>query len=153
MVLKREGLTMEGNKPKHVALSTYIWCRVILYIGKLYIYIYVYICILNFKLSPCSECCLFSFGWFPGVWFIYADVSEHFICSIFKGRCEVTSHLPLKMEQIECSETSAYIIQTPGNHPKENKNHIYIYMCVCVYVCIYVYVYIYIYNWEIVRSG
>ena len=34
-----------------------------------------------------------------------------------------TSHLPLKMEQIECSETSAYINQTPGNHPKENKQH------------------------------
>jgi len=26
-----------------------------------------------------------------------------------------------KMEQIECSETSAYTNQTPGNHPKENK--------------------------------
>ena len=25
------------------------------------------------------------------------------------------------MEQLECSETSAYINQTPGNHPKENK--------------------------------
>jgi hypothetical protein len=24
------------------------------------------------------------------------------------------------MEQIECSETSAYKIQTPGNHPEEN---------------------------------
>ena len=45
-------------------------------------------CFLDFKLSPCSECCLFSFGWFPGVWFIYADVSEHSICSIFKSRCE-----------------------------------------------------------------
>ena len=29
-------------------------------------------------------------------------------------------HLPMKMEQIECSETPAYIIQTPGNYPKEN---------------------------------
>ena len=27
------------------------------------------------------------------------------------------------MEQIEFSETSAYINQTPGNHPKENKQH------------------------------
>ena len=27
------------------------------------------------------------------------------------------------MEQIECSETSAYINQMPGNHPKENKQH------------------------------
>jgi len=26
----------------------------------------------------------------------------------------------MKMEQIECSESSAYIIQTPGNYPKEN---------------------------------
>jgi hypothetical protein len=28
--------------------------------------------------------------------------------------------LPMKMEQIECSETSACKIQTPGNHPEEN---------------------------------
>ena len=41
------------------------------------------------ELKNNSFCCLFSFGWFPGVWFIYADVSEHCICSIFKGRCEV----------------------------------------------------------------
>jgi hypothetical protein len=26
----------------------------------------------------------------------------------------------MKMEQIECSETSALKIQTPGNHPEEN---------------------------------
>jgi hypothetical protein len=26
----------------------------------------------------------------------------------------------MKMEQIECSETSAYKIQTPGHHPEEN---------------------------------
>jgi len=25
----------------------------------------------------------------------------------------------MKMEQTECSETSAYKIQTPGNHPQE----------------------------------
>ena len=36
--------------------------------------------------SNIKECCLFSFGWFPGVWFINADVTEHPICSIFKGR-------------------------------------------------------------------
>jgi len=29
-------------------------------------------------------------------------------------------YLPLKMEQTECSETSAYKIQTPGNYPKES---------------------------------
>jgi len=26
----------------------------------------------------------------------------------------------MKMEQTECSETSAYKFQTPGNHPKES---------------------------------
>ena len=31
----------------------------------------------------------------------------------------------MKMEQIECSETSAYINQTPGNHPKEKKQQQY----------------------------
>jgi hypothetical protein len=30
----------------------------------------------------------------------------------------------MKMEQIECSETSAYKIQTPGNHPEENIQHV-----------------------------
>jgi hypothetical protein len=29
-------------------------------------------------------------------------------------------HLPLKMEPIQCSETSAISIQTSGKHPKEN---------------------------------
>jgi hypothetical protein len=29
----------------------------------------------------------------------------------------------MKMEQIERSETSAYKIQTPGNHPEENIQH------------------------------
>jgi len=35
-------------------------------------------------------------------------------------KCDTSYHLPMKMEQIECSETSAYIIQTPGNYPKGN---------------------------------
>jgi len=29
----------------------------------------------------------------------------------------------MKMEQTECSETSEYKIQTPGNHPKETIQH------------------------------
>ena len=32
--------------------------------------------------------------------------------------------LPMKMEQTECSETSAYKLQTPGNYPKESIQHI-----------------------------
>jgi hypothetical protein len=30
------------------------------------------------------------------------------------------TYLPIKMEQMECSETSAYKIQTPGNYPEES---------------------------------
>jgi hypothetical protein len=29
----------------------------------------------------------------------------------------------MKMEQAECSETSAYKIQTPGNYPEESIQH------------------------------
>jgi len=35
---------------------------------------------------------------------------------------------PMKMEQ--CSETSAYTIQTPGNYPKENIQHVLGYLTV-----------------------
>ena len=30
------------------------------------------------------------------------------------------TNLPMKMEQTECCETSAYKIQMPGNYPEEN---------------------------------
>jgi len=33
------------------------------------------------------------------------------------------TYLPMKMEQTECSETSAHKIQTPENYPKENTQH------------------------------
>ena len=36
------------------------------------------------------------------------------------GGMNTSYHLPMRMEQIECSETSAYKTQTPGNYPKEN---------------------------------
>jgi hypothetical protein len=33
------------------------------------------------------------------------------------------SYPPMKMEQMQCSETSAYNIQTPGNYPEDNIVH------------------------------
>jgi hypothetical protein len=36
---------------------------------------------LDLKLSPCSECCMLSSGWFTCVWSLYADVSEHSVPS------------------------------------------------------------------------
>jgi len=44
--------------------------------------------------------------------FLYPDVSEHSVCSIFIG-------LLMKMEQTVCSETLAHKIQTMVNRPKE----------------------------------
>ena len=49
----------------------------------------------DFKLPPCSECCILSVGWFPGVWILCADVSEHYSISIGG----VSSLPPMKMEQ------------------------------------------------------
>ena len=54
-----------------------------------------------------------------------ADVSEHFIGSIFIGRSmKYFIALPMKMEPTESSETSAFSTQTPGKFPKENALHI-----------------------------
>ena len=47
---------------------------------------------------------------------LIADVSEPSINSIFIG-------MPMKMELIEGSETSAISIVTPGNYRKENILH------------------------------
>jgi hypothetical protein len=41
--------------------------------------------ILDFNVSPCSESCVFSFGFSPGVRLSFADVSEPSVRSIFKG--------------------------------------------------------------------
>ena len=78
--------------------------------------------ILDFKLPPCSGSYILSFGWLPGVWILYADVSEHSVYSIFIGGVSRKKFLPTyttNEEGTEGSETSAYKIQTPGDHPKE----------------------------------
>ena len=59
--------------------------------------------LLDFKLSPCFEYCMYSFGYFPGVrlWYFVLYIQ------------------PLKMELIEGSETSENHNRTPGKYPKE----------------------------------
>ena len=59
-------------------------------------------------------CCRLSSGCFSGVCILYANVSEHTLCSIFRGTSD---------DRTEYSETSAYKIQTLGNHPKERIKH------------------------------
>jgi len=70
--------------------------------------------IFYFKHLPCRECGTLSFAWFPGVWILYADDSEHHVCSIFLGNVNKTTY----EDGTVCSETSAYKTQRPGNHPK-----------------------------------
>jgi hypothetical protein len=41
--------------------------------------------LLDSKLSSCSEDCIISLRWIPGVWILYAEVSEHTVSSIFIG--------------------------------------------------------------------
>ena len=67
----------------------------------------------DFRLSPCSECCMHSSGLFPGVWILCADVSEH----------SVPSSYPYE-DGTECSETSEYKFQTSGNYPEESIKHL-----------------------------
>jgi len=64
------------------------------------------------------SCDKLSSGYFPGVWVLKTDVSEHCIGSIF-NRWLKLQHL-LKMELIQCSETSVFNTQTPGNYPEDN---------------------------------
>ena len=68
-----------------------------------------------FQTFPVCECFVLSFERFFGVWILCDDLSEQ------------TSHLhwscvrtwPLKMEEIDYSETSAYKMHTSWHHPKE----------------------------------
>jgi hypothetical protein len=57
---------------------------------------------------------LFS-GLFPDVWILYSDFSEQSFCSY--------TFLLMKMDQTDCSETSAYKIQTSANYPEERTQH------------------------------
>jgi hypothetical protein len=56
-----------------------------------------------------------SSGYFPGVWVLKADVSEHCHSSL-------TLHHLLKMEPTQYSETSASNTQTPGKYPEGNSS-------------------------------
>jgi len=40
----------------------------------------------------------------------------------------------MKMEHTQCSETSAYKLQTPGNHPKESiQNPVFFLLVICTH--------------------
>ena len=51
-------------------------------------------------------------------------VFTHINTPTFSNLVILYTYPPKKMEQTECSETSAYKIQMPGNYPEENIQHI-----------------------------
>jgi hypothetical protein len=80
-----------------------------------------------------SNLCLFwmlcaSSGLFSSVCSLNANVLEHCVCPISIGgwvwsitRLVIPhTYLPMKVEQTECSETLAFKIQMPGNHPEDS---------------------------------
>jgi hypothetical protein len=74
--------------------------------------------ILDFKLSPYCECCVLSSGLFPGVCSLNFSVLEHSVSSSLASR--IHTYWPMEMEQTQCSETLAFKLQTPVNHPEES---------------------------------
>jgi hypothetical protein len=78
--------------------------------------------ILDFKLSPCYECCILSFGWLPSNWILCDNASEHCLFHLHR------SWQTMKMEHTECSKMSAHKIQMLGNHAKDRtQQHSYCY--------------------------
>jgi hypothetical protein len=70
------------------------------------------IIILDFKLSPFSECFMLFFGNSPA--------SEFSMPTFRNTLFHLHHYLPIKIEKTECSETLAYKIQTPENYPEES---------------------------------
>jgi hypothetical protein len=79
----------------------------------------------------CAACCLMYV--IRNQTYEYMKFNNHFFIVCFlRGNSPASEFympsfrntLPMKMEQTECSETSAYKIQTPGNFPKESIQHL-----------------------------
>jgi len=68
---------------------------------------------LDFKLSPCSLCSMFSFGVFP------RRLSSKSRCFGTLYQSHLHRQVPMKMEPIESSETSAFKTQTPVKTQKK----------------------------------
>jgi len=92
-------------------------------LNSLHPLIFMALCLIMLSEEQLFLVVFFLMGDSPASEFLYADVSEHTVCSVFKGGVIFLVTPPMKMEQTVCSETSAYKIQTPRNHPKERIQH------------------------------
>ena len=70
--------------------------------------------ILDFKLSPCSEYCILSYGWFPGVWILLNSCSRDLRIwnSLFQNIDTFTP--PMKMEQVVPNRRHVHITYEDG---------------------------------------
>jgi hypothetical protein len=90
-----------------------------------------YAVFLDFKFSLCSVLTVLTFGCFPSVRFILADVSEPSVRSIFKGFVSEPSVISISLWRWtwQGSETSANINLTLGKHPKVNTVNLSSFYC------------------------
>jgi len=54
---------------------------------------------------------------------VYMPTFRNTLSHLHKQVDSTHIYLPMKMEQTECFETSAYELQTPGHYPKESIQH------------------------------
>ena len=74
------------------------------------------------RATQITESIILSFGWFPCVWILCVDVSEHSVCSIFKGGSSCLHHLWRWNRQTV--PKSRYIKSRRGrDHPNERTQH------------------------------
>jgi len=71
------------------------------------------------KCPPCSDCCILSFGWFPGAWILCGDVSEDSVSPIFIGDVSSLPAYTAYRDGTDRVFRNVHKILTPGNHPKE----------------------------------
>jgi len=67
-------------------------------------------------------CMLYIFFWVIP-WRLNFICRRFWTLYLFHLHRQIGTYLPMKMEQTECSKTSTYKIQTPGNYPEENIQH------------------------------
>jgi len=70
-------------------------------------WISVSLSLLDFKLSQCPECCMFSFGWFPGVWILHAPT-----CLWRWNRQSVPKRRRIKFRRRGITEEKTYKFQS-----------------------------------------
>ena len=117
------------------------WFRTFALFWMLYTFFWVISRRLNFICRRFGTSCLFHFhrrivmknDWGWGCWAIYTGkcLARKFLNQTYSSPYKYLnilkpshpSHLTSYEDGTECSETSAYKIQTPGNYPEENMQH------------------------------